>query len=187
MSLIRHALTRASTASRALSSQSSCTAPTSFSTFAPLLESSSNSSVPAKKDQVRDLAAEQRARQSEPVAADVVSDAPTELRQRAVRIFKPTKTANSSGKAGTNVWRVDFDIMQGSGRWENPLMGWASTADYMQALYIKFKSKDDAIHFCEKQNWPYFVQEPHAPRIPPKSYAANYAYSDKKLRIHQTK
>lgn len=50
-----------------------------------------------------------------------------ELRQRSVRIFKPSKTSNSSGKAGTGHWRVDFDVLQGSARWENPLMGWAST------------------------------------------------------------
>lgn len=50
-----------------------------------------------------------------------------ELHQRTVRIFRPAKTANSSGKAGTKVWRVDFDILQGSARWENPLMGWASS------------------------------------------------------------
>lgn len=41
--------------------------------------------------------------------------------------------------------------------------------------------------FSEKQNWPYFIQEPHKTRIPPKSYAANYSYSPGKLRIHHTK
>lgn len=49
------------------------------------------------------------------------------LHQRMVRIFQPAKPATSSGKAGTKDWRVDFDILQGSGRWESPLMGWAST------------------------------------------------------------
>ena len=44
-----------------------------------------------------------------------------ELSQRPVRIFKPAKTANSSGKSGTSFWKVDWDILQGSGRWENPL------------------------------------------------------------------
>lgn len=33
-------------------------------------------------------------------------------------------------------------------------MGWASTADYMQAASLKFKTKEAAIHFCEKQGWP---------------------------------
>ena len=30
-------------------------------------------------------------------------------------------------------------------------MGWASSADYMQGTSLKFKSKEDAVHFCEKQ------------------------------------
>ena len=38
---------------------------------------------------------------------------------------------------------------------------------------MKFDTREDAIHFCEKQGWHYFVQEPHKARIPPKSYAAN--------------
>lgn len=112
---------------------------------------------------------------------------PAELGQRTVRVYKPAKTANSSGKAGTSFWRVDFDILHGSSRWENPLMGWASSADYMQGTYLKFRTKEDAIHFCGKQNWPYFVQEPHKASIPPKSYASNYDYSSGKLRIHHTK
>lgn len=101
----------------------------------------------------RDLAAEQEARIATAHTADVVSDAPPELAQRPVRIFRPNKSATTSGKAGTATWRVDWDILQGSGRWENPLMGWASSADYMQGTSLKFKNKEDAIHFCEKQGW----------------------------------
>ncbi|KAL9935789.1 hypothetical protein V8E36_005366 [Tilletia maclaganii] len=136
----------------------------------------------------RDLDAEQAERDFHPAPADLVSDAPPELRQRSVRIFKPAKTATSSGKAGTAYWKVDFDILQGSARWENPLMGWASSGDYMQGTSLNFRSKGDAIHFCEKQGWPYFVSEPNKPRIPPKSYASNYNYiSAAKVRIHHTK
>ncbi|UZJ53219.1 hypothetical protein CBS101457_002539 [Exobasidium rhododendri] len=145
--------------------------------------------VPTKIDSTasRDLIKEQQERQTIATLADVINDAPSELRQRPVRIFKPAKTANSSGRAGTSFWRVDFDILQGSARWENPLIGWASSADYMQGTVLKFRTKEDAIHFCEKQNWSYFLQEPHKARIGPKSYAANYNYSPGKLRIHHTK
>lgn len=72
----------------------------------------------------RDLPAEQQKREDQALRADILSDAPAELHQRSVRVFKPAKTANSSGKAGTNHWRLDFDILQGSARWENPLIGW---------------------------------------------------------------
>lgn len=52
---------------------------------------------------------------------------PDSLHQRVVRIYQPAKPATMSGRAGTKHWRVDFDVLQGSGRWESPLMGWAST------------------------------------------------------------
>jgi hypothetical protein len=50
-----------------------------------------------------------------------------ELRHRAVRIYQPTRNTMQSGGAKGNKWRIDWDILQGGGRWENPLMGWASS------------------------------------------------------------
>lgn len=50
-----------------------------------------------------------------------------ELRHRSVRIFQPTRNTMQSGSAKGTKWRIDFDILQGAGRWENPLMGWASS------------------------------------------------------------
>jgi NADH dehydrogenase (ubiquinone) Fe-S protein 4 len=32
-----------------------------------------------------------------------------------------------SGGAKMERWRIDFDVLQGGGRWENPLMGYASS------------------------------------------------------------
>ncbi|KAL0961404.1 hypothetical protein HGRIS_006354 [Hohenbuehelia grisea] len=119
--------------------------------------------------------------------ADVVSGAPTELRHRSVRIFQPTRNTMQSGAAKTERWRIDFDILQGGGRWENPLMGYASSADYMQGTRTSFRSKEDAIHFAEKQGWDYYVQPPTVKRIPPKNYAENYVYKPNTLRICRTK
>lgn len=75
-----------------------------------------------------------------------------------------------SAKGKTKVWRIDWDVLQGSGRWENPLMGWASSADYMQGTTLAFRTREDACRFAERQGWDYYVQEPKAARIPPKSY-----------------
>ncbi|SAM68404.1 probable NADH-ubiquinone oxidoreductase 21 kDa subunit, mitochondrial precursor [Ustilago sp. UG-2017a] len=185
MSLLR----QSTRALRATASASSSARFISTSAIARNTAHPNTSPAPVKRtdNQGRDLAAEQLKRHEQAVTADLVSSAPEELHQRTVRIFRPTKTANSSGKAGTKVWRVDFDILQGSARWENPLMGWASSGDYMQGTSLKFRSKEDAIHFCEKQGWDYHVTEPKVARIPPKSYAANYNYNPGKLRIHHTK
>jgi len=92
-----------------------------------------------------------------------------------------------SGGAKTERWRIDFDVLQGGGRWENPLMGYASSADYMQGTRMSFRSREDAVHFAEKQGWDYYVQPTASKRIPPKNYAENYVYRPGKLRIQKTK
>ncbi|KAF9019033.1 hypothetical protein BDZ89DRAFT_1021088 [Hymenopellis radicata] len=121
------------------------------------------------------------------MVADVVSGAPTELRHRAVRIYQPTRNTMQSGGAKMERWRIDWDILPGGGRWENPLMGWASSADYMQGTRISFRSKEDAIHFAEKQGWDYYVQPSVVKRVPPKNYSENYKYIPGSLRIMKTK
>ncbi|GJE98517.1 electron transport chain complex I subunit [Phanerochaete sordida] len=123
----------------------------------------------------------------EVTAAEAISGAPVELRHRAVRIFQPTRSTTQSGSGKSNRWRIDWEILQGGGRWENPLMGWASSADYMQGTRLSFRTKEDAIHFAEKQGWDYFVQHPEVKRIPPKNYAENYVYKPSTLRICRTK
>ncbi|KAF6757411.1 hypothetical protein DFP72DRAFT_845840 [Ephemerocybe angulata] len=92
-----------------------------------------------------------------------------------------------SGPGKTERWRLDWDILPGGSRWENPLMGWASSADYMQGTRLSFRSKEDAAHFAEKQGWDYYVQPEVVKRIPPKNYAENYVYKPHKLRIARTK
>ncbi|KAL1936536.1 hypothetical protein VTP01DRAFT_670 [Rhizomucor pusillus] len=122
------------------------------------------------------------------VPVDVVSGAPEALTtERSVRIFSPSKPATQSGRHGTRHWRIDFDILEDGNRWENPLMGWASSSDYQQALQIKFNTKEDAIRFAERQGWSYFVQEPKTSKFVKKSYADNYKYSAGKLRMIKTK
>jgi len=121
------------------------------------------------------------------VTAEVVSGAPEQLQHRSVRIYQPTRNTMQSGGAKGEKWRIDFDVLQGGGRWENPLMGWASSADYMQGTRVSFNTKEDAIHFAEKQGWDYYVQLPTVKRIPPKNYAENYVYHPQKLRIAHTK
>ncbi|KAJ6559134.1 Ndufs4, NADH dehydrogenase Fe-S protein 4 [Mycena vulgaris] len=121
------------------------------------------------------------------LTADTISGAPSQLRHRAVRVYQPTRNTMQSGGAKGERWRIDFDILQGGGRWENPLMGWASSADYMQGTRITFKSQEDAIHFAKKQGWDYYVQPPTVKRIPPKNYSENYLYRANKLRIAKTK
>ena len=137
---------------RPLASISSCNAARAARTHAtntptsPLVEAESNfagktssevASTPEGKDVV-------------PVAAEIISGAPgmsvtqmhsrclnvdpsgllhnlVELRHRLVRIFQPTRNTMQSGGAKGEKWRIDWDVLPGAGRWQNPLMGWASS------------------------------------------------------------
>ncbi|KAI9770568.1 MAG: hypothetical protein M1840_003158 [Geoglossum simile] len=119
--------------------------------------------------------------------AAVLSGAPIELQARTVRIYQPSKAATQSGEWHSHHWRMDWDILQNGHRWENPLMGWQSSGDFMQGTHLNFKSKEDAIHFAEKQGYEYFVQEPHERKFVPKAYANNFLYTAKKLKHIRTK
>lgn len=164
--LAKPALLRSSLVARALSSEAAPPTPT-----ANTKEPSEIAPVPQK----------------DVVSADIISGAPAELRHRVVRIYQPTRNTMQSGGAKGKRWRLDWDTLPGGGRWENPLMGWASSADYVQGTRLSFRSKEDAIHFAEKQGWDYYVQAPSPARIPPKNYSENFVYKPHKLRIVRTK
>jgi NADH dehydrogenase (ubiquinone) Fe-S protein 4 len=142
------------------------------------------------------------------VAAAVLSGAPTDLQARTVRyvdrntvsyltgtslrsflprIYKPTKPATQSGTWHSHHWRMDWDVLQKGHRWENPLMGWQSSADAMQGTHLNFKSKEDAILFAQKQGYEYFVQEPNERKFVPKAYANNFIHEPKKIKHIRTK
>lgn len=150
---------------------------------------------------------------SEPVdtvPAAVLSGAPTDLQARtvrygykdtnygilrrsnvanhnALRIYRPSKPATQSGDWHSHHWRMDWDILQRGHRWENPLIGWQSSADGMQGTNLNFKTKEDAIRFAQKQGYEFFVQEPNERRFTPKSYANNFVHSPGKLKHLKTK
>ncbi|KAM6959020.1 NADH dehydrogenase [ubiquinone] iron-sulfur protein 4, mitochondrial [Aplochiton taeniatus] len=100
------------------------------------------------------------------------------IKTRKVRIFVPTRTAMQSGINSTKKWKIDFDTRE---RWENPLMGWASTADPLSNMALTFSSKEDAIAFAEKNGWSYDITEKRMAKPRVKSYGANFSW-DKRTR-----
>uniref|UniRef100_A0A8C0JXH4 NADH dehydrogenase [ubiquinone] iron-sulfur protein 4, mitochondrial n=1 Tax=Canis lupus dingo TaxID=286419 RepID=A0A8C0JXH4_CANLU len=48
------------------------------------------------------------------------------IKTRKVRIFVPARDNMQSGVNNTKKWKMEFDTRE---RWENPLMGWASTVE----------------------------------------------------------
>uniref|UniRef100_A0A4Y7MLG3 NADH dehydrogenase [ubiquinone] iron-sulfur protein 4, mitochondrial n=1 Tax=Daphnia magna TaxID=35525 RepID=A0A4Y7MLG3_9CRUS len=100
------------------------------------------------------------------------------IKTRMVRIWKPAKHAMQSGTYNTHKWKIEFDTRE---RWENPLMGWASSGDPLSNIQLSFSNKEDAVAFCEKNGWDYSVTEVVSKQPRPKSYGANFAW-DKKTR-----
>jgi NADH dehydrogenase (ubiquinone) Fe-S protein 4 len=111
------------------------------------------------------------------VAAAVLSGAPVELQARTVRyvfdeadaasdrahalpdrIYRPSKTATQSGEWHGHHWRMDWDVLGKGHRWENPLMGWQSSGDFMHSKHLNFNSKEDAIRFAQKQGYEYLCK-----------------------------
>ncbi|KAJ1517327.1 NADH dehydrogenase Fe-S protein subunit 4 ndufs4 [Coelomomyces lativittatus] len=93
----------------------------------------------------------------------------------------------SLGMHNSNHWCIAFDTQD---RWQNPLIGWTSSADPMQGTTLKFDTKESAIRFAENQGWQYKVMdiEPSlVSHFEKKTYAENFTYSSKKLRLHKTK
>lgn len=137
---------------------------------------------------------------------EALSGAPIELStNRIVRIYQQSKPATQSGtngkftekkpystlianySVGTFAWRLDWDIVDRANRWENDLIGYASSGDYMQATQLKFDTKEAAIRFATKNGYDYYVQEPHKRDFRVKSYAVNFLHSPGKLKHIRTK
>ncbi|XP_042731189.1 NADH dehydrogenase [ubiquinone] iron-sulfur protein 4, mitochondrial [Lagopus leucura] len=101
------------------------------------------------------------------------------IKTRRVHIFVPARNAMQAGVNNTKKWKMEFDNRE---RWENPLMGWASTADPLSNLLLTFSTKEDAIAFAEKNGWSYDVEEKKIPKPKSKSYGANFSWN-KRTRV----
>ncbi|XP_076973246.1 NADH dehydrogenase [ubiquinone] iron-sulfur protein 4, mitochondrial [Tamandua tetradactyla] len=101
------------------------------------------------------------------------------IKTRRVRIFVPARNNMQSGVNNTKKWKMEFDTRE---RWENPLMGWASTADPLSNMVLTFSTKEDAVAFAEKNGWNYDVEERKVPKPKSKSYATNFSWN-KRTRV----
>jgi len=111
----------------------------------------------------------------EKVDISCITGVPEEhVKPRLVRIFTPAANAMQSGTFNTRRWRMEFDERE---RWENPLMGWCSTGDPLSNTEVNFHSKADAIAFCEKNGWNWFVEKEQKPKKKVKSYGNNFSWN----------
>jgi hypothetical protein len=91
------------------------------------------------------------------------------------RIYKPAKTAMSSGTAKTRDWVLEFAPAEA--RHIDPLMGWTSSGDTQAQVKLRFESKDAALAYAEAHGIDALVVEPKTrkPNIRPGGYGENFA------------
>jgi len=74
------------------------------------------------------------------------------------RIYKPTKTAMSSGTAKTKHWVLEH--VSETAREVDPLMGWTSSTDTQAQVKLEFDSKEAALDYAKEHGIEAVVQEP---------------------------
>ncbi|WP_158968554.1 ETC complex I subunit [Chachezhania sediminis] len=91
------------------------------------------------------------------------------------RIFKPARTAMSSGQAKTHEWALEY--APASQREVDPLMGWTSSSDMQSQVHLRFPTKEAAIDYAEAHGIEAVVIEPKTRKanIRPRGYGENFA------------
>jgi hypothetical protein len=88
------------------------------------------------------------------------------------RIFRPAKTAVSSGRRKTHAWRLELEPQDR--KEPDRLMGWIGSGDTGQQLALSFPTAEAAIAYCRRHGLAYTLDAPQDRVVRPKSYAENF-------------
>ncbi|WP_342640237.1 ETC complex I subunit [Rhodoligotrophos ferricapiens] len=72
------------------------------------------------------------------------------------RIYKPSRSVMTSGKARTMGWRLTFE--RRTAPFIEPLMGWTGGDDTLTQVELSFPTREAAIRYAERQGLRYTVQ-----------------------------
>jgi NADH dehydrogenase len=91
------------------------------------------------------------------------------------RIYKPAKTAMSSGTAKTKHWVLEH--VSETAREVDPLMGWTSSRDTQAQVMLEFDTKEAALDYAKEHGIEAVVQESKSRgmNIRPGGYGDNFA------------
>ncbi|MFY9239226.1 MAG: ETC complex I subunit [Roseovarius sp.] len=100
------------------------------------------------------------------------------------RIFRPARTAMSSGTAKTRKWVLEHAPQER--REVDPLMGWTSSADTQAQVRLSFSTKEAALEYAEEHGIDVIVQEPKTRKanIRPGGYGDNFATNRRQVWTH---
>jgi hypothetical protein len=88
------------------------------------------------------------------------------------RIYRPAKTAMSSGRAKTDHWVLEFEPERP--KTIEPLMGYTSSDDMRSQVRLSFGNREEAIAYAERNGIPYRLLEPKDRERPAISYSDNF-------------
>jgi hypothetical protein len=88
------------------------------------------------------------------------------------RIYRPAKTAMSSGRAKTRRWVLEFEPQERKAI--DPLMGYTASGDMRQQVRLTFHTKEEAVAYAVRNGIPYQVYEPKERLSRAVSYAENF-------------
>jgi hypothetical protein len=103
-------------------------------------------------------------------------------RDTVARIYRPARSAMTSGKASTKGWQFVFE--RRSAPYVEPLMGWTGDDDPLATVELSFPTLRAAVRYAERQGLPYVVQtteEQSASQLYASNRKMKHAFSDETL------
>jgi hypothetical protein len=98
------------------------------------------------------------------------------------RIYQPPKNAMQSGRAGTELWRLEFEPT--GPRVADPLMGWIGSADTQAQVRLGFPTQEEAVAYAERNGIAYDLELPQQRVVKPKAYSDNFRFSRRENWTH---
>ena len=90
------------------------------------------------------------------------------------RIYRPSRTAMQSGKAGTRDWVLEY--VPETPPTADPLMGFTSSGDMRRQIRLKFESREAAVGYAERNGIPYRLAAESEGAVRPSAYADNFRF-----------
>ena len=93
----------------------------------------------------------------------------------SARIYRPAKSAMSSGMGKSRQWILEF--FPSEARQIDPLMGWTSSRDTQTQVRLRFESREAAVTYAKDHGIDAVVQEPKTrkPNLRAGGYGENFA------------
>lgn len=100
------------------------------------------------------------------------------------RIYKPARSAMTSGLARTKNWVLEFEPARP--RKIDPLMGWIGSDDTQPQVRMTFPSMEAAVAYAQEHKIPFVLSRPHPrkPNIRKAGYGENFAPNRRQAWTH---